>query len=284
MHWTIKIFMFLCLSIFIFADNSNAMHPNQIGKIQTVHTSCRFGDYIITPICSGYIATRKCCRHTEPEIVLAWLIRSSKDTVLIDAGMNVGRGFFPAYMQGLINYRYQFFTTCERPVAYALNQLNVPISSVKYILLTHAHFDHIGELAEFKESKVIISKTEYVQATSAVSFWNGYVPGNLPSFLNYIKVKDDQSLSFKPKQPNEIIPGLFFFNTKEHTQGHLMFVLKQDDKYMLFTGDERYDLPGKESQFRKNVLNLVSHKDCVLLCNHDNLAIEKLDRFCHFIS
>jgi glyoxylase-like metal-dependent hydrolase (beta-lactamase superfamily II) len=90
-----------------------------------------------------------------------WVARNAARTVVIDTG------FGP---EGGARRRR---TTLVEPVA-ALARLGVDAAAVRQVIVTHAHYDHIGNLAAFPAAEVIIARREF-------EFWVGPYAGR-PQF------------------------------------------------------------------------------------------------------
>ena len=82
-----------------------------------------------------------------------WVARNATRTVVIDTG------FGP---EGGARRRR---TTLVPPVA-ALARLGIDAATVRQVIVTHAHYDHIGNLAAFPAAEVIIARREF-------EFWTG---------------------------------------------------------------------------------------------------------------
>ncbi|MBS1780794.1 MAG: MBL fold metallo-hydrolase [Bacteroidetes bacterium] len=239
-----------------------------------------FGRFQITPICSGFISTRRVNGWAQPEPVYSWLICTSTDTILIDAGMNkhVSSGsFFPYYMRPLIRLKYRFALT---DIDSLLRQKGIDQRSVKYILLTHAHFDHIGYLDCFPTSKIVMSQKEYHDAASSFCFWKGYAPRALTVDRHCILLLPaNTNFDFDKNDDNEFLPGLYYLNSGKHTKGHLMFILKDGLRYICFIGDEDKNGLKNGSLFAAKFTSFENSNSCVIVGNHDMLAVEKLKEF-----
>lgn len=82
-----------------------------------------------------------------------WVLRRRDETVVIDCGFQEKVG------------ERRGRTTLLSPLD-ALHHLGLPASSVSTVVLTHAHYDHIGNLAQFPAANVVMAEKEY-------SFWTG---------------------------------------------------------------------------------------------------------------
>jgi glyoxylase-like metal-dependent hydrolase (beta-lactamase superfamily II) len=82
-----------------------------------------------------------------------WVARNATRTVVIDTG------FGP---EGGARRRR---TTLVPPIA-ALARLGIDAAAVRQVIVTHAHYDHIGNLAAFPAAEVIIARREF-------EFWTG---------------------------------------------------------------------------------------------------------------
>lgn len=82
-----------------------------------------------------------------------WVLRDGRRTVLVDTG------FAPAV--GVRRGR-----TCLVPPVEALARLGIVPESVSQVVLTHLHYDHVGNVAAFPHAELVVSRRE-------LDFWTG---------------------------------------------------------------------------------------------------------------
>jgi glyoxylase-like metal-dependent hydrolase (beta-lactamase superfamily II) len=82
-----------------------------------------------------------------------WVIRDGADTIVLDCGFGAEAG------------RRRGRTLLVEPVD-ALRGLGVHPESVRRVVVSHAHYDHIGNLHRFPAAEVVIARREY-------EFWTG---------------------------------------------------------------------------------------------------------------
>lgn len=87
-----------------------------------------------------------------------WVLRRRGETILVDTGFDpVGGGARRS-------------RTCLRTPVDALRDLGVDPESVSTIVVTHLHYDHIGNIQEFPQAKLVVPRKE-------MDFWTGPLAG-----------------------------------------------------------------------------------------------------------
>lgn len=133
-------------------------------------------------------------------------------------------------------------------------------SKIKKVLLTHLHYDHIGNLDLFSNADIFAHEAE-------IKAYHEHAFGSVLSD-DHITVK----LKPLPKQTN----GLEVIHTPGHTGGSTCFFLK--DKGIMFSGDTlffkhihgRTDLPTSIPDKMEESLALLYQYDIKILCpGHD---------------
>ena len=99
--------------------------------------------------------------YREPDRELAmdyfvWVARNADRTVLIDCGFNERSGA-----------RRNRTMLC--PPVEALRRIGVDAAEVSQLIVTHAHYDHIGNLLSFPAARIVVTDREFAFWTSPLS-------------------------------------------------------------------------------------------------------------------
>jgi N-acyl homoserine lactone hydrolase len=98
------------------------------------------------------------------------------------------------------------------------------------VLLTHSHYDHSVNWTLFNRSRIVIGEHELD--------WSLKEPwGETPVAELYMKELKDWPTLHTAADGEEVFPGLTAHVAPGHTPGHLVFVLKGQDRDVVFTGD-----------------------------------------------
>jgi glyoxylase-like metal-dependent hydrolase (beta-lactamase superfamily II) len=131
-----------------------------------------------------------------------------------------------------------------------LDDNNITPNEIKYIVLTHAHYDHAGCLSEIKQitgAKVIAHKNAENSLTLGK---NSYVGIRLKFFNPILKKILAKIQSYKPVTPDITFDDIYFFNEYGtdfkliHTPGHsLCSISLIDEDGNAFIGDAAMGFP-----------------------------------------
>ena len=131
---------------------------------------------------------------------------------------------------------------------------------LKFVLITHAHLDHINGLAKIKEEYpdlIITSSQEEKNAVEGKEMifpkgMKGFLFRIISPFMGYKGVKVDKILKEGKFENFKVLA------TPGHTKGSLSFLLKISGKNVLFAGDlilnkeDKLCLPPEEFNFDRN--------------------------------
>ena len=145
-----------------------------------------------------------------------WLVRNPERTVLVDCGFGAEAG------------RRRGRTTLVDPVV-ALSALGVEPDAVDQLVVTHAHYDHIGNLHRFPNAEVVLARREY-------EFWTGPYAGRL-QFAHSTEADELERLAATREQGRlrpvedtlDLAPGIELVVVGGHTPGQLVVQVAVDD-------------------------------------------------------
>lgn len=104
-------------------------------------------------------------------------------------------------------------------------------SDVTDVLITHAHWDHLSNIAMFPEARIWIGSKELE--------WALTLPLDEP-FISHLHLRE---LQHRPQgvgrvvDGDEILPGIKAVGTPGHTPGHVAYVAQTNGEPMIFAGD-----------------------------------------------
>jgi len=172
----------------------------------------------------------------EIDIAMAmWVIRGVDRIVLFDAG------FFREEWMDRFDIR-----DFVRPDA-ALSRVSIRPEDVTDIIVSHAHWDHMGGVELFPAATVWIQAEEYRYYTGAAWQPEGRSGGIDPADVVHLVERNTAGLvRLIPGDDVEIIPGITVFTGARHTfasqyvriAGRPSFVLASDNAYLYLNVDE----------------------------------------------
>jgi glyoxylase-like metal-dependent hydrolase (beta-lactamase superfamily II) len=138
-----------------------------------------------------------------------WVIRDGAGTTLVDTG------FAPAAGD---RRRRAWWTT----PADALPAAGMDPGDVHTIVVTHAHWDHTGNLHQFPHAQVIISEAEYRFWTSDMARRAHFAAHAEPDEIAYLQRADaEQRLTLVQRQ-HKLADGIELIEVGGHTPGQLV--------------------------------------------------------------
>ncbi len=153
-----------------------------------------------------------------------WILRSPTTTVLVDTGYARG----PAEARGR--------TVLVEP-AEAYRRLGVDTGAAHTVVVTHAHYDHIGNVSLFPRSTVVVSGAE-------MDFWTSPLAGKalIAHFAEadevaaLVRVEEDGRLR-RFSGSIEVAPGVVVTEVGGHTPGQSTVTVPTSEGVVLLTSD-----------------------------------------------
>jgi len=143
-----------------------------------------------------------------------------------------------------------------------LKKLNLVPSNIKKVLLTHLHFDHIGNLSLFKNAAIYASKEE-------IASLNKNAEGTVLAAFDSEIISELKKIRLIPLPKS--IARLKVLLTPGHSAGSVCFYMQKEK--ILFSGDTlfeqgigRLDLPTSKPEKMKTSLNKLKKLKHKILC------------------
>jgi len=159
----------------------------------------------------------------------------------------------------------------------ALKEAGYEKEDVSKILLTHKHIDHSGELKQFPNAKIYMSKAEADELK---------LSGD-----NIVPVEYDDGAYYNFEKSQKIVDGVYLIEAIGHTKGNSIVIVEDDDLFYMIHGDVTYtdealyenklsivfeDIE-KARETLDNVREFISNHKTVYLSTHTPLGPENLE-------
>ncbi len=172
-------------------------------------------------------------RETSP--VNAVLVDHPDGRCLFDTGQTVRAaqpGYLPRWHPYLRLARFEL-----EPADEAAAQVDP--ATVRWVVLSHLHTDHMGGLAPFRAAEVFVTRTEWQRARGLAGRFRGYLPQHWPPGLEP-RLVDFDGPAVGPFVASHDLAGdgrLVLVPTPGHTPGHLGMIVRSEPGGWLLAGD-----------------------------------------------
>jgi glyoxylase-like metal-dependent hydrolase (beta-lactamase superfamily II) len=159
-----------------------------------------------------------------PMDYFVWAAVSDEHTMVIDTG----------FTAEVAAKRGREYLRCPTE---GLEQVGIDHERVSYVILTHLHYDHVGNLEMFPRATFVLQEAE-------LAFWTGRYAGR-KHFRSTVEVKDVVSLVRKNFEgrlrfvdgDDEIVPGIEVYRTGGHSAGLQVVRVKTDRGNVVLASD-----------------------------------------------
>jgi glyoxylase-like metal-dependent hydrolase (beta-lactamase superfamily II) len=213
--------------------------------------------------------------YNEPDADLVmdyyvWVVRNGDRTIVVDTGFSEEVGGRRS-------------RTMLRDPIIGLRQLGIETASLPQLVLTHAHYDHAGNVRHFGAAEVIMARREF-------EFWTGPF-GSRAQFAHSTEAADIEHLQTLAADSrlrlvagsHALAPGIEVIELSGHTPGQLVVSVATDRGPVVLASDAMHyyeeverdrpfavvaDLEGMYRSFDA-LREMQSQPGCVLVAGHD---------------
>ena len=125
-----------------------------------------------------------------------------------------------------------------------LSEIGVAAEAITDIVITHAHFDHMGSIAEFPNARIIIQKSELLSWYEAIALPPrfGYLtaiidPDNLRTAL---EASIEHRVTLVDGDKDNVLPGIHVRLAAGHTHGQQFVIVETARARLVVSGDCLY--------------------------------------------
>lgn len=226
--------------------------------------------------------------------IYAWAIEHPEGLIVIDTGETARAaqpGYFP-WWHPLFRLAVREMVTPDEEIGPQLQRIGLAPNDVRWVVMTHLHTDHAGGLHHFPKATILVTRTEYLQATGRGGQIRGYVPQHWPSWFapQLIDYTPQAFGPFPTSYPLTQAGDIVLVPTPGHSPGHLSVCLQETEQAIVFAGDLSYSqdyflqqvidgVSPSESQARQSLQRMLTYTrehPTVYLPSHDPEAAQRL--------
>lgn len=204
--------------------------------------------------------------------VNAFLVAHPSGLCLFDTGQAAHAaepGYLPRWHPYLRLARFELAQGDE--IAAQLRARGVESTSVRWVVLSHMHTDHVGGVKDFPGAEIVVSTKDWERAQGLAGRLRGYVPQHWPRGVKP-RLVDLSGPPLGPFGASLDLAGdgaLLLVSTPGHTSGHLSLIARDDSSGFFLGGDIAHtsaELVEKEPE----IAHFCEAEGLVVLLAHDD--------------
>lgn len=180
-------------------------------------------------------------------------------------------GYFPRWYPFFRLARFEL--SPEDEAGAQLRARGLDPGRVRWVVLSHLHTDHVGGLAAFVRTTLVVSRAEWRRAQGRRGRLRGYLPLDWPSGGPVLLTGGVEPAQRAFAWSHDLAGdgSMTVVPTPGHTPGHVSLIVRTEDRTLLFGGDAAHD-PGTLDREAPEVASWCEKEAATFLATHDEDA------------
>lgn len=175
---------------------------------------------------------------TTPVTYMIAVLRHGDEVILIDSGYD------PARPEALANMKLEQHTNYQSPVT-VLKKVGIEAEQVKHVIITHAHWDHMGGIGFFPNATFYLQKDELTNWISTMALPHAFdilkAPTKYADIESCVSLIKEGRLVLLDGDVDALFPGINIRVAREgHSFASSMVQIQTTRGVYLYTGDTAY--------------------------------------------